>query len=109
MRIVVDIDGTLCGMMPPDRYSEAQPIPEAIEQVNCWYDEGHIIILYTARHIDKMPVTYEWLKRHGVKFHHICFGKPVGEIYIDDRSVNPSEIPWQQIAERVNSMSVRAS
>jgi len=107
MRIVVDIDGTLCELMPPDRYSEARPIEQAIQQVNRWHDAGHLIILYTARHIDKMPVTYEWLQRYGVKFHHICFGKPVGDIYIDDKSINCTEAGWDEIARRVDSLPDR--
>jgi hypothetical protein len=104
MRIIVDIDGTLCGLGPPERYGQAPPIPQAICRVNQWYDAGHTVILYTGRHIDKMTVTYDWLRRHGVRFHHICFGKPVGEIYIDDKCLNCTEIDWDEIARRVDSL-----
>ena len=107
MRLVVDIDGTLCEKETPDRYCEAAPLREAIQTVNSWYAAGHTVILYTARHIDKMPVTYAWLEQHGVKFHHVCFGKPVGDLYIDDLCINCTEESWDAIRQRVAALSDR--
>jgi len=34
-------------------------------------------------------VTEGWLKKHNVKYHHIFYGKPVGDVYVDDLAVSP--------------------
>ena len=45
-----DIDGTLCSQYPESGdYSESTPIAERITVVNKLYDEGHKILLLTAR------------------------------------------------------------
>ena len=54
MKYCFDLDGTLCDtpMREDDNkpgYLEATPIPYMIEQVNRLYDEGHRIIIQTAR------------------------------------------------------------
>ena len=54
MKYCFDIDGTLCETpSDPDghnvRYWESQPIPFMVEQVNRLYDDGHKIIMMTAR------------------------------------------------------------
>ena len=35
-----------------------------------------------------------------IKYHHIFYGKPVGDIYIDDLSVTPEEILGYQNGKR---------
>ena len=54
MNYCFDIDGTLCETpSDPDghnvRYWDAQPYPFMIEQVNRLFDDGHKIIMMTAR------------------------------------------------------------
>ena len=54
MKYCFDIDGTLCETpSDPDghnvRYWDAQPYPFMIEQVNRLFDDGHKIIMMTAR------------------------------------------------------------
>ena len=54
MKYCFDIDGTLCETpSDPDghnvRYWDAQPIPFMVEQVNRLFDDGHKIIMMTAR------------------------------------------------------------
>ncbi len=104
MRIVCDIDGTLCEAGGPDGYAEAAPKPEAIAALNALHEAGHTVILYTGRHIERMKVTYAWMARHGVKFDHICFGKPVGDLYIDDLTVNCQEHDWNDIRRRIDKL-----
>ena len=55
--------------------------PEALDILNKWYDEGHIITFFTSRTEEHRPVTEAWLKEHGFKYHGILFGKPRGGNY----------------------------
>ena len=65
-----------------------------VEQVNRLYDEGHKIILQTARGrgsgIDQTDLTIEQLERWGVKYHELepMFHKPTADIFIDDKGIN---------------------
>ena len=58
-----------------------EPFPDALETLNRWYDEGHIITFFTSRTEDHREVTEEWLNRHGFKFHGMLMGKPRGGNY----------------------------
>ena len=90
-RYCFDIDGTICSKEKPENYSKAIPNKLMIQKINELFDEGHIIYLYTSRHMDKERTTKEWMKKFNVKYHHIFFGKPVAQIYIDDLAVKPEE------------------
>ena len=86
MRFLIDIDGTLVTQQKPGEYEKAVPLIGAVEAVNELYEAGHQIVLYTSRNFKYMSQTYESLRKFGFKFHHISFGKPHGDIIIDDRA-----------------------
>ena len=86
-----DIDGTICSKEAPENYSKATPHKLMIQKINKLYDEGHTIYLFTSRHMQKEPLTKEWMQRYKVKYHHIFFGKPVAELYVDDLAMKPEE------------------
>ena len=90
-RYCFDIDGTICSKEKPENYSKATPNQSMIQKINELYDKGNIIYLFTSRHMDKERTTKKWMKRYNVRYHHIFFGKPVAEIYVDDLSVKPEE------------------
>ena len=50
-KYVFDIDGTLVTQNPNDQsnYPAAKPITEAVRRVNQLFDDGHEIVLMTAR------------------------------------------------------------
>ena len=94
--LLIDIDGTICEDIPneePERMKTALVIPGALEQVNKWFDEGHIITFFTARLETHRAYTEYWLKEKGFKYHGIIFGKPRGGNYhwIDDRTVRATK------------------
>lgn len=88
---LIDIDGVVCEDIPneePERMPSAYEIPGAREQVNKWFEDGHIITFFTSR-TEELRATEKWLKERGFKFHKILFGKPRGGNYhyIDDKDI----------------------
>ena len=49
MVIYIDIDDTICKNPKQLDYSASIPIKENIEKANKLYDEGHLIVYWTAR------------------------------------------------------------
>ena len=69
---LIDIDGTICDDIPneePERMATAKLYPDALETLNKWYDEGHIICFFTSRVEEHRVVTEVWLKENGFKYH----------------------------------------
>lgn len=79
MIMLIDIDGTICDDIKNEDshlYIDAKPIDGSIDQINKWYDEGHIITFFTAREEKDRDVTINWLNNHNVKHHGLIMGKP---------------------------------
>jgi hypothetical protein len=84
-----DLDGTLC-VTEKLNYLESEPIQERIERVNDLYDEGHTIIIETARGSisgkDWFKETKKQLHVWGLKYNFLRTGvKQNADIYIDDK------------------------
>ena len=105
MKYCFDLDGTICDtpMRPSDNkpgYLEATPFPFMVEQVNRLFDEGHKIIIMTARGrgsgIDWTQLTIKQLDMWGVKYHELepMFHKLTADIFIDDKGINSEE--WKK-------------
>lgn len=100
MRIVFDVDDTISRNWHRKDYSECEPITETISKINELYDAGNEIVLFTARgtiscHGDirlaeqKNRKTLEqWLDKHGVKYTELRFGKPLADLYVDDKGIS---------------------
>lgn len=89
---LIDIDGTICDDIPneePERMSSAKLYPEALNTLNKWYKEGHIITFFTSRLEKHRVVTEKWLKENGFKYHALLMDKPRGGNYhwIDNHMV----------------------
>jgi uncharacterized HAD superfamily protein len=81
---LIDIDGTICDDIPneePWRMKDAQVFPDALERLNKWFDEGHIITFFTSRTEEHREVTETWLKENGFKYHGLLMNKPRGGNY----------------------------
>ena len=107
MKYCFDIDGTLCHTPSnPDghgmRYGDATPYPWMVKLVNRLYDEGHYIIMMTARGrgsgINHSDLTRNQLAMWGYKYHELepMFHKPTADIFIDDKGINVNEWLKQQ-------------
>ena len=89
---LIDIDGTICDDIPneePERMVTAELYPDALETINNWYEDGHIITFFTSRTEAHREVTEAWLKKYEFKYHGLLMGKPRGGNYhwIDNHMV----------------------
>jgi len=89
---IIDVDGVVSEDIPneePERMITANEIEGSREQVNKWFNEGHIITFFTSRTEDLREVTEDWLNEHNFKYHKLLMGKPRGGNYhyVDDRVV----------------------
>ena len=81
---LIDIDGTITEDVPneePERMLTCLPFPDALEVLNNWYDEGHIITFFTSRTEDHREYTERWLNMHNFKYHALLMNKPRGGNY----------------------------
>lgn len=101
-RFCFDIDNTLVTFPKTSGdYSTVEPISKTINFCNFLYDQGHTIILHTARRMkthrgnvgsviaDISKITIDTLEKFGIKYNELYFGKPYADFYIDDLSINP--------------------
>ncbi|HEC64010.1 MAG TPA: hypothetical protein ENI23_01810 [bacterium] len=95
MRIVIDIDGTICEEKPTFERVLAKPLNGAISSIKTLKDQGHFIILYTARGWAEYEMTYLWLTNRGIPFDVLLMGKPIYDVWIDDRAIKFTS--WKDI------------
>ena len=93
MIIYVDIDDTICYRNTTELdYTKSLPYKERIEKINKLFDEGNIIIYWTARGtktgLNWFDVTLNQLKLLNCKFTELRMGKPNYDLFIDDKNIN---------------------
>ena len=89
---LIDIDGTITEDVPneePERMATCLPYEGAVNIINTWYSQGHIITFFTSRTDEHEVVTREWLEKHEFKYHNLLLNKPRGGNYhwIDNHTV----------------------
>lgn len=102
LRICFDLDNTLVSSpCVPNDYSTVKPIDKMIQTLKKFKSDGHDIIIYTARRMethkgnvgkvlkDIAMVTFDTLEKFNIPYDEIYFGKPIADIYIDDKALNP--------------------
>lgn len=100
MRIVIDLDGTICNLKQPgESYADVEIKAGAADFIKRLRKNGHYIIIQTARNMATCEsnlgkviknvgkVTLEWLEKNEVEYDEIYFGKPNAHLYIDDRAL----------------------
>ncbi len=108
MRIVIDLDGTICPIKENDgKYEDLIPLAGAVERINELKQAGHYIIILTARNMATQQsnvgkvmknigkVTLDWLEKYQIAYDEIYFGKPNAHVYIDDRALRFSD--WENV------------
>jgi len=91
----IDIDDTICTLGRTLDYSTAIPNLTAIAKVNLLYSEGHRIVFWTARGtgsgLDWRQLTEDQLLSWGVQYDELKFGKPIYDVFIDDKNMNAED------------------
>jgi FMN phosphatase YigB (HAD superfamily) len=99
-RYVFDLDNTLCDTKKKENgdwdYLGADPFQDRIDFVNNLYEEGHYIIIETARGCVSKKNWYEktfnQLINFGLKFHELRTGvKFNADFFVDDKAINPND------------------
>jgi len=100
-----DLDGVICKNTKYKNsnlinYNKSKSITSAIRTINRLYDDGHIIVIYTARGMTRYKgnvslikkklskITINSLKSWKLKYHKLVFGKIYYDLIIDDKSIN---------------------
>ena len=105
MRYVFDLDGVICELKTSNQtYEEVNPNLQVIKIINELKQNGNHIIIHTARHmktcngdVSKVKqkigkITEKWLEQWNVSYDELIFGKPHGDLYIDDLGITFSSI-----------------
>jgi len=94
MTYCFDLDGTICSDTH-GKYDQAEPFAEMVAEINKLHDEGHHILIFTARGsgtgIDWKSVTERQLSAWRVSYDHLYFGKPPADVYVDDKAIHVSD------------------
>ena len=97
--VFCDLDDTLC----KGPYDDASPITKNIDRLNVFKRDGWTVVIWTGRgmityggNIQRIEEAYrerteKWLRRNGVLYNELRFGKPVFALLVDDKSENWSE------------------
>ncbi len=101
MQIIIDLDGTICTEEKTYSRSLAIVKKRAKEAIQKLFDEGNTIIIYSSRSWMEYEMTYYWLKNNNIPFHQLVLGKPIGDIWIDDRALQFND-NWEEIIIKLN-------
>lgn len=112
MIIAVDFDGTLHGGRWPEI---GNPLPYAREIMTALRDDGHYLIINTARDNSQLIMAVNWLLEKNIPFDRVNDNHPeqiklygnnsrkvYAHLYIDDKQVGGLP-PWPEIYDYVLS------
>lgn len=112
MIFAFDLDGVICQFKTEgETYADVQPFPEAVQVLQSLKNEGHTIILYTARHMKTCngnsgkilakqgKILFDWLAKYNIPYDELWWSKPYADLTIDD-SVH-KHMDWQTTADAI--------
>lgn len=106
--LVIDLDGTICEQTSGGTaYRDAKPVDVVIDRLRVLRRAGWKIVIHTARGmrswIAQTPeetygqMTRDWLLRHRVPYDELVFGKPAGDLYVDDKGASIAEFLAREV------------
>lgn len=99
MRAVFDLDDTICVTENRD-YANSKPVDAVVSKIRQLKRDGWEVIIYSSRgqvsckgnlrEIERRnrPVVESWLKENDVPYDELIFGKPIADLYVDDKAMN---------------------
>lgn len=109
--ICFDLDNVIC-KTKKNFYNYSLPNKKIIQLINQLYNKNYIIKIFTARFMGRykekvtlakkvgFDFTKKQLKKWGVSYHKLYFGKPDFDIYIDDKNLEFSKKDWNLILKK---------
>ncbi len=101
MILNVDLDGTICTEEQTFERALAKPIPGAREALAGMIEAGHTVIIYSSRSWSELRMTEAWLKDNDIPYSGLHLGKPVADVFIDDRSIRFTD--WRTAIDELNN------
>lgn len=105
-----DIDNTIC-KTKKNFYSKSEPFKKKISLINKLYKKGYYIKIFTSRYMGRShenkkkaikhgyKKTEYQLKKWGILYHELIFGKPSYDIIVDDKSIFFKK-NWEKFLEK---------
>jgi hypothetical protein len=97
--IMVDLDGVLCSEEMFHDRPLAEPLPGAQDALRELRAAGYVVVIYTARGWGEYRMTERWLADHGFEYDGLHMGKPVADLWIDDRAIRFSD--WPEVLRQI--------
>lgn len=107
LKLIIDIDGTLCPLKGlNEKYEDLIPYHNIIEKIKYYKKNGATIVLFTSRNMNSFngniglinantaKILLKWLEKWDIPYDEIIYGKPwpgYKGFYIDDRAIRPKE------------------
>lgn len=98
--IMVDLDGVLCTEELFHDRPLATPIAGAQAALRKLRAAGYVVVIYTARTWGEYRITRKWLDDHGFQYDGLHMGKPVADLWIDDRALRFTD--WDEVLQQVD-------
>lgn len=102
--LLIDFDETITA----GRGYECAPNPDAVNALNK-LKNNFKLVLYSCRAnrdihgLDEIELLKEYMAKYSIPYDEIHTRKPTFFALIDDRSINPKEIPWDSIVTKLLS------
>tara|TARA_B100001248_G_C27397534_1_gene466744 strand:- start:3453 stop:3755 length:303 start_codon:yes stop_codon:yes gene_type:complete len=87
MKIIIDLDGTICTEEKQFSRALAKVNPGAKKALDNLKEKGYTLIIYSARTWAEYELTIDWLNKNQIPFDQLILGKPQGDYWIDDRAI----------------------
>ena len=99
MKIILDLDGTICSEEKFENRQKAKLLDGAKKSIDILKKKNKIII-YSARGWHEYNQTFRWLKKNKIYFDQLILGKPIGDVWIDDRAIRFNN--WKKIIKKIS-------
>ena len=97
MKLCFDLDNVICKTKNVN-YKNAKPIARTVKIINKAYSYKFKVLIFTGRFYGKCNgnlnkilkmddgLTKKQLKKWKIKYHRLIFGKPIFDVYVDDKN-----------------------
>lgn len=106
----LDFDDTLAkSLWTPENMTRqiGPPIHANIAKAKQLADEGYTLVIHTARGWEDAEYIESWLTEHGVPFRNVTCGKPIADVYVDDKALFSEDWTWMPGTQVPNAFTLK--